>query len=76
MLFNLLPLLGLIMFSSSPGSEFRDMVSRSAGSPGQPGTPGLPGPPGPPGSTGRSDSGGSNGFRVEDIQRYLQSESG
>ena len=75
MLFHLLPRLGLIIFSSSPGSEFRAMVSRSAGPPGQPGTPGLPGPPGPPGSTGRSVSVGSTGYRVEDIQRYLQSES-
>lgn len=51
--------------------EFYEMVRRSAT---QPGPPGRPGPPGPPGSSGSSTTYvGSGGYKIEDIQRYLQS---
>lgn len=54
------------------------MVGRSAGAPGPPGTPGIPGPPGTPGTPGGTSyrSSASGGLRIEDVQHYLQSESG
>lgn len=44
------------------------------GRPGPPGPQGIQGPPGPPGPSGGSSS-GISGYRLEDIQLYLQSES-
>lgn len=44
------------------------------GRPGPPGPQGIPGPPGPPGASGGSSS-TISGYRLEDIQLYLQSES-
>lgn len=49
------------------------------GAPGAAGPPGLPGPPGPQGPPGVSSAtvygSGGRGHSLEEIQRYLQSES-
>lgn len=64
--------------------EFRSWISSAVqhGPPGPPGHPGLPGPPGPQGPQGPSGSSsstvqgvGGRGYSLEEIQRYLQSES-
>lgn len=49
-------------------------LSGSTGRPGLPGPPGIQGPPGPPGIPGSSTTMVS-GYKLEDIQQYLQSES-
>lgn len=63
----------------TPDSDFRAMISRSSSQPGPPGPPGLPGPAGPQGPPGVSSShvygGVGGGYSLQDIQRYLQSES-
>lgn len=61
-------------------SDFRSWISSAVqhGPPGPPGVPGQPGPPGPQGPPGISATVygvGGRGYSLEDIQRYLQSES-
>ncbi|CAM4726837.1 unnamed protein product [Leuciscus chuanchicus] len=57
-------------------SDITALIQRSGlgggvGRPGPPGPQGIQGPPGPPGATGGSSS-GISGYRLEDIQLYLQ----
>lgn len=66
------------LIASDP--EFRSWISSTTqqGPPGPPGVPGQAGPPGPQGPPGMSATvygAGSRGYSLEDIQRYLQSES-
>lgn len=66
------------LIASDP--EFRSWISSTTqqGPPGPPGVPGQAGPPGPQGPPGVSATvygAGSRGYSLEDIQRYLQSES-